>query len=55
MRQAIEHVFADQLTIEIFIDIYMLTRAFDCPHLKDSVISYAVANMQGLRQKGMLV
>ena len=49
MRQAVEHVFADQLTVDLFIDIYMLTRAFDCKHLKDSVISYAAANMQALR------
>ena len=30
MKQAIEHVFADQLTIALFHDIYMVMKAFDC-------------------------
>ena len=55
MKQAIEHVYAEQLTVDLFIDIYMLTRAFDCRVLKESVISYAAANFQALRQKGLLV
>ena len=55
MQQAIEHVFAEQLTVDLFLDIYMLTRAYDCNRLKDSVVSFAVANYQALRQKGLLV
>ena len=55
MKQAIEHVFAEQLTVDLFIDIYMLTRAYDCRHLKESVISFAVANMAALRQKALFV
>ena len=54
MKQAIEHVFASQLTLDLFLDIYMLTRAFDCRQLKESCVSFAVANYQGLRQKGLL-
>ena len=49
MKQAIEHVFAEQLTVDLFLDIYMLTRAYDCNRLKDSVVSFAVANYQALR------
>ena len=54
MKQAIEHVFASQLNLDLFMDIYMLTRAFDCRQLKESVVNFAVANYQGLRQKGLL-
>ena len=54
MKQAIEHVFADQLNIDLFVDIYMLTRAFDCRYLKERVIRFAVANIQALRIKGSL-
>ena len=49
MKQAIEHVFASQLTLDLFMDIYMLTRAFDCRQLKESIVSFAVTNYQGLR------
>ena len=54
MKQAIEHVFADQLTADLFVDIYMVTKAFDCRYLKERVLAFAVANIQSLRQKGLL-
>ena len=54
MKQAIEHVFAEKLSIELFIDIYMLTRAFDCQYLKERVISFGIANKTALRQKALL-
>ena len=54
MKQAIEHVFAEKLSIELFIDIYMLTKAFDCQHLKERVLSFGIANKTALRQKALL-
>jgi hypothetical protein len=54
MKQAIEHVFADQLTADLFVDIYMVTKAFDCRYLKERVLAFAVVNIQSLRQKGLL-
>lgn len=55
MKQAIEHVFADQLTMDLFLDIYMVQKAFDCQYLKERVITYAIANKAELRQKAILV
>ena len=54
MKQAIEHVFADQLTVDLFVDIYMVTKAFDCRYLKERVVAFAVSNFMALRQKGLL-
>ena len=54
MKQAIEHVFADKLSIELFVDIYMLTKAFDCQYLKQRVLAFGIANKTALRQKGLL-
>jgi len=54
MKQAIEHVFAEQLNLDLFIDIYMVARAFDCRFLKERVLAFGIANKAVLRQKQML-
>lgn len=54
MKQAIEHVFAEQLNVELFVDIYMVAKAFDCRFLKERVIAFGIANKAALRQKQML-
>ena len=54
MKQAIEHVFADQLTVDLFLDIYMLAKAFDCQFLKQRVVIFGASNKAALRQKGLL-
>ena len=54
MKQAIEHIFAEQLTLDLFVDVYMLTKAFDCSYLKDRVMSFGRANRAELRNRGFL-
>lgn len=54
MKQAIEHVFADQLTADLFVDVYMLTKAFDLRYLKERVLAYGAANRAELLQKNLL-
>jgi len=54
MKQAIEHVFTEQLTVDLFVDIYMLAKAFDCRFLKDRVIEFGAANRAALLQKHLL-
>ena len=54
IKQAIEHVFADQLNMELFIDIYMLAKAFDLRFLKYTLMNFAANNRQALMQKQLL-
>ena len=54
MKQAIEHVFADQLTVPLFHDIYMVMKAFDCAQLKACVLDFGINNRAELRQRGIL-
>ena len=54
MKQAIEHVFADQLTIELFVDVYMLTKAFDLRYLQERILAFGVANRAELLKRHLL-
>jgi len=54
MKQAIEHVFAEQLNTDLFVDVYMLTKAFDLRYLKERVIAFGAANKATLAQKNLL-
>ena len=54
MKQAIEHVFAEQLTLDLFVDVYMLTKAFDCRFLKDRLVAFGATNIADLRRRALL-
>lgn len=40
LKQAIEHLFGTRLSPEIFFDVYMMAKAFDCVILKQSLIEF---------------
>ena len=54
MKQAIEHVFAEQLNLDLFVDVYMVAKAFDCRLLKERVLAFGTANKVSLRNKNLL-
>jgi len=49
-KQAIESVYASNLTIENYLDIYMVGKAFDCSVLlHDKLIQFGRSRLQELR------
>ena len=49
LKQSIERVFLNNLSVDNYVDTYMVANGFDCAFLKDGLFEYGRAHLQALR------
>ncbi len=51
MKHSIELVFIQNISIDTYLDTYMVAKAFECSNINSSLIKFGAENLQTLRLK----
>jgi len=49
LKACVEKIFAENISVENYIDTYMVARGFECAYLQDQLLEFGQKNLQQLR------